>query len=414
MRETAHSISPLLVGMALLMLGNGALPTLIAVRLSAAGEPTWLIGVVMAQYYLGIILGTLYGYKLIMTVGHIRAFAAFGSTMSAVTLAHAFINDPWAWSAFRFVIGACSVGMFMCVESWLNARADNNSRGRVFSLYVITIYLFQGIGQFLIQLPDDTGFAIYAVVSVLMSLSIVPVAVTRAPAPILPKATRFDFVRLWRTSPTGMVVSLFSGLILGAFYGVGPVFAQMSGFDRADTAFFMSAVIMGGLILQWPMGRFSDGRDRRSFMLFINLCLCGVCLILAFSGISGYGLIGLAVFFGGLSGSLYPLSVAYTNDFLEPEDLVPAAGGLVMAYGVGALFGPPVAAASMEIFGKQGLFFFCAGVALIAAMLIVWRGRQREAPSLEDQVDFQVMPRTSPIISELDPRAEPVDHDVSV
>jgi MFS family permease len=409
MRETAHSISPLLMGMALLMLGNGALPTLMAVRLSAGGEPTWLIGLVMAQYYLGIILGTLYGYKLIMTVGHIRTFAALGSTMSAVTLAHAFISDPWAWAIFRFIVGACAVGMYMCVESWLNARADNNSRGQVFSLYVITIYLFQGIGQFLIQLPDETGFALYAVVSVLMSLSIVPVAVTRAPAPVLPQATRFDFVRLWRISPTGMIVSLFSGLILGAFYGVGPVYAQLSGFDRADTALFMSAVIMGGLILQWPMGRFSDGRDRRAFMLIVNLILCAVCLIFIFSGIDGYGLIGMSIIFGGLIGTLYPLSVAYTNDFLEPEDLVPAAGGLVMAYGFGALAGPPAAAFCMEIIGTQGLFLFCAGVALTAAGLITWRIRQRQAPPLEDQVDFQVMPRTSPIIGELDPRAEPVD-----
>ena len=134
------SLSPLLLGMALLMLGNGSLPTVLAIRLTAIGEPFWLIGLVMAQYYLGFVLGTVYCHKLILSVGHIRAFAAFGSTMSAVTLGHSFVFDPWIWAIFRFAVGACAVGMIMCVESWLNTRTDNNNRGQVSALYFITIY----------------------------------------------------------------------------------------------------------------------------------------------------------------------------------------------------------------------------------------------------------------------------------
>jgi MFS family permease len=407
MRHTIRSVSSLLAGMAFLMLGNGSLTTLLSVRLAETGAPIWLIGLVMAQYFLGIVLGTLYGHSLIQAVGHIRAFAAFGSIMSAVTLAHAFLHDPWAWALFRFLVGVCSVGMYMCVESWLNQRADNDNRGQVFSLYIITVYLFQGIGQFLIQLPDESGFAIFAVMSVLMSLAIVPVAVTRMPAPDLAPASRFDFVKLWRTSPTGMVVSLFSGLILGAFYGIGPAFAQYIGFDDGGIALFMSAVIVGGLVLQWPVGKFSDGRDRRSFMFGVNIALVAVCAVMGFAGLSVNWLIGLAMVFGGLSGVLYPLAVAYTNDYLEPEDLVPAAGGLVMAYGIGAVVGPPAASLSMEIFGPAGMFVFCGLVGAAAAGVIAWRMRQRQAPPMADQVDFQAMGRTSPVIGELDPRGEP-------
>lgn len=408
MPQHALSVSPLLFGMALLMLGNGSLPTVLAMRLAAGGEAPWLIGLVMAQYYLGIVLGTLYGHRLIFAVGHIRAFAAFGSTMSAATLAHAFIADPLAWAVLRFIVGACAVGMYMCVESWLNARADNATRGRVFALYIITVYLFQGLGQFLIQLPDETGFKLYALFSVLMSLAIVPVAVTQVPAPTLPETSRFDFWRLWRISPTGMVVSLISGLILGAFYAVGPVYAQYSGLDRGGIALFMSAAIIGGLILQWPMGRYTDGRDRRGIMLLINVVLAAVSLGLALSGAAGWTLIALVIIFGGLSGTLYPLSVAYTNDHLEPEDLVPAAGGLVMAYGIGAVAGPPLASLSIELLGAGGLFGFSGLVATGAAGLIFWRIRSRAAPAMEDQVDFQAMPRTSPVIGELDPRGEPM------
>ena len=409
MRQVALSVSSLLAGMALFMLANGSLATLLAVRLTNAGEPAWVIGLVMAQYSVGIVIGTLYGHRLIMGVGHIRAFAVFGSTMSAVTLAHAFLVDPWAWGVFRFIVGACAVGMYMCVESWLNARADNDNRGRILSLYVITVYFFQGAGQFLIQVPDDTGYMLYAVMSILMSLAVLPVAMTRMPAPELPEQSRFDFVRLWRISPTGMVEALISGLILGAFLGVGPVYAQYSGLDAGGTALFMSAVIIGGLILQWPIGRFSDGRDRRSFMLIINLALAVLSAWLAVSGATGYALIALAVVFGGLSGTLYPLSVAYTNDFLEPEDLVPAAGGLVMAYGIGAVFGPPAAAACIEALGAGGLFAFAGLVAAAAAAVIVWRMRSAPGPKIADQVDFQAMARTSPVVGELDPRGETVD-----
>ena len=398
------SLSPLLLGMALLMLGNGSLPTVLAIHLTAIGEPFWLIGLVMAQYYLGFVLGTVYCHKLILSVGHIRAFAAFGSTMSAVTLGHAFIFDPWIWAIFRFAVGACAVGMIMCVESWLNTRTDNNNRGQVFALYFITIYLFSGVGQFLIQIPDESGFVLFVVISILMSLSIVPIAVTRVSAPTLPPPQRFDFVQLWQTSPTGMATSMLSGLILGAFYTLGPVFAQLSSLDRSDIALFMSAVMIGGLVIQWPIGKLSDGRDRRAFLFYINLILAGVCALLATLVLSGYGLIGGAIIFGGLSSTLYPLSVAYTNDFLDPEDLVPAAGGLVMAFGIGAIIGPPIAALVVELLGAGGLFVFCGAVGLAAAALIFWRMRQREAPPVEDQVDFQTVPRTSPIISKLDPR----------
>ena len=227
--QTLFSVSSLLAGMALLMLGNGALATTLTVQMGEAGVPPWIIGVVSAQYYVGIVVGTMFGHKVIVNVGHIRAFAAFGSTMSAATLAHAFLSEPWVWAALRFTVGFCAVGMFMCSESWLSARSTNDTRGRVFTLYQITVYLFQGLAQFLLNLPDETGFALFALFSVLMSLAIVPVALTRVPAPELPENTSFNIVKLWKTSPTGMTAALVTGLILGAFHGVGPMFAQLAG-----------------------------------------------------------------------------------------------------------------------------------------------------------------------------------------
>lgn len=404
--QTLSSVSSLLAGMALLMLGNGALATTLAVHMGEAGTPAWLIGAVTAQYYTGIVIGTTFGHKVISEAGHIRAFAAFGSTMSAATLAHAFIDEPWIWAMLRFTVGFCAVGMFMCSESWLNAKSTNKTRGRVFAFYQITVYLFQGLGQFLLNLPDDTGFALFALFSVLMSLAVVPVAITRVPAPELPENTNFNIVRLWKTSPTGMMTALVSGLILGAFYGVGPLFAQMAGLDRAMLSAFMSATIIGGLVLQYPVGRFSDGRDRRQVILgvAVGIALVSVALMGKDAG-NGNALLALGSLFGGLASTLYPLCVAYTNDYIEPEDLVSASGGLVMAYGLGAALGPIGASAVVQVIGGNGLFGFCGVVGLILGGLILVRMHQRPALPTEDQGDFQVVPRTSPVATEMDPRS---------
>ena len=405
--QTLRSVSSLLAGMALLMLGNGALSTTLSVSMAEAGTPAWLIGFVTAQYYVGIVLGTTVGHRVIVSVGHIRAFAAFGSTMSAATLAHAFIGDPWVWAGLRFAVGFCAVSMFMCSESWLNSKADNTTRGQVFALYQITVYLFQGLAQFLLLLPDETGFTLFALFSILMSMAIVPVAIVRTAPPELPKATRFNFLKLWRTSPTGMTTALGAGMILGATYGVGPLFAQLIGLDRGGTALFMSSVILGGLILQWPVGRFSDGRDRRLIMLAVCVGVVGAAAALMGKDIgNGSGLFALAVVFGGLAYTLYPLAVAYTNDYLPPEDLIPATGGLVMAYGIGAAIGPLVASVAVQAIGPSGLFAFHGTIAFSLGLLILLRMSKRAAPSSDDQGEFQAVPRTSPVASELDPRAE--------
>ena len=411
MLQNIRSIAPLLLGIALLMLGNGSLPTVLALRLTTAGEPVWLTGFIMSQYYTGFVLGTVFGHKLIFSVGHIRAFAAFGTVMSAATLVHSFIIDPWVWALLRFLVGGCAVGMFICIESWLNTETENRNRGQIFSLYTLTVYLFSGVGQFLIQIPDGTGFALFVLISILMSLSIIPVVLTRVTPPTLQNMERFDFVRLWQTSPTGMAVSFISGLILGAFYALGPVFGQFSGLDLPNISLFMGVVMIGGMAIQWPIGKFSDGRDRRKVLLYTTFVLTCISLLLGISMITGWLMIGLAVIFAGLSSALYPLSAAYTHDYLESVDVVPASGGLVMSFGIGAILGPLMAALAIAQFGGGGLFVFCAAASSVAVCLIIWRMCQREIPDVEDQVEFLLMPRTSPVISQLDPRGKPMGDD---
>ena len=405
--HSLRSVTSLLLGTALLMMGGGALSTVLAFRMGVAEQPPWVIGMVMSMYYAGIVLGTAYGHRLITGVGHIRAFVALGSMMSAATLAHAFLIDPWLWGALRLLVGMCAVGMFMCTESWVNERSDNSTRGQIFSLYQITVYLAQGAGQFLINVPDHSGFAVYLVTSILMSLAIVPVAITRVEAPPLAPQVRFRFLRLWEASPTSMTIAFGCGVILGAFYGVGPLFAQLVGLDTQRTAEFMGAVIVGGLVLQWPTGKLSDLVDRRKVILGVAAGTAAACLgLMGLTTSQGAALLLLAALFGGLAFTLYPLAVSYAFDCISLDDLVPASGGLIMAYGLGAAVGPAAASLTVYLGGAGGLFAFCGCVALAVAGFVVWRMTVRDTPPVDDQSEFQVVPRTSQVIYEIDPRLD--------
>lgn len=407
MLSTLSLVSSLLSGVALLMIGAGGLSTILAFRMGEADYPSIVVGLVTSLYFIGIVMGTRVCHQIISSVGHIRAFAALGSLMSAATLAHAITPDPFVWGFLRFIVGFATVGMFMCTESWLNEKSSNEIRGQVFSLYQVVLYLGQGVGQFLINIPDETGAMLYILASVLMSLAILPVALTRVAAPTLPKPVRFKLGRLWGISPTGMTTSMLSGIIMGAFYGVGALFAEQSGLDKSQTAQFMGAVIMGGLVLQYPIGKMSDKYDRRLIILGVAIGTALICFALINKDQSnGLGLMILGAMFGGFSFTLYPLAVAYTNDFLTSEDLVPASGGLIVAYGGGAATGPIIAALIMDVFGAGGLFGFVGFVSVILTIFITFRITQRDTPNIEEASEFQAMQRTSPIIYEIHPESE--------
>lgn len=406
MFSTLRLVSSLLTGVAFLMVGAGGLSTILAFRMGEAGLTSTVVGVVTSMYFVGLVLGTSFCHRLITTVGHIRTFAALGSLMSAATLAHALTLDPWLWGGLRFIVGFTTVGMYMCTESWLNEKSSNEIRGQVFSLYQVVLYLAQGVGQFMINIPDQHGMVLYIMTSILMSLAIVPVAMTRVSAPELPKPVRFRLGRLWNISPTGMTGSLAAGTAMGAFYGLGALFAQQAGLETNQTAQFMGAVILGGLVLQWPIGKLSDMMDRRLVIIGVSIATAVVCIAIMDKDVhNGSGLMILGALFGGLSFTLYPLAVAYMNDYVEPDDLVPASGGLMIAYGIGAALGPVAGALLMDAMGARGLFVFICGVVVLLTGFIAWRITQRPSLPVDEQGDYQAMQRTSPVVYEMYPES---------
>ena len=413
------------------MVANGLLTTLIGLRLANSDISTFATGLVVSGFFVGTVLGCFAGHRIIASVGHIRAFAAFASIFSAASLAHAFLDDILIWWALRVVEGICAAGLFMCAESWLNERATDNTRGTILSLYTMTAGVSTGFGQFLLMAADIDGFALFALSSLLLSLALVPVALTRNPAPAVPSPMRFSILDLWKRSPLGLVACALAGLTLGAFYGMGPVFFRDLGLSSVEVAVFMGAAITGGMVLQWPIGHLSDRFDRRFFLLFIGAGIVIVGAAIAYlsffllqsrsisAAVGSFRFDGSEVLaremwvsippmilFGALVFIVYPLAVAHSNDRFEAEEFVALSAGLLMAYSVGAIFGPIFAAIVMERIGAPGLFVFIAAMGLLLTVFVLWRIRTGHKLPLEEQAAYQAVPRTTPVAYELDPRFE--------
>jgi MFS family permease len=296
------------------------------------------------------------------------------------------------------------------VESWLNNQAGPATRGKVLALYMICLYLGQAAGQLL--LGFDTGpdeHRVFMLVSILMSLAILPVVLTRQAPPALPDVASFAVRRLYAASPLGMVGTVASGLVLGSVYSLGPVFARgAAGLEAGGAAMFMSVLILGGVVLQWPLGRLSDTFDRRRVIIGILAALAaaaGAVPLLAREG--WWVLLAATALFGGFAFALYPLCVAHTNDHLARQERVAASGGLVLSYSAGATVGPLAASSAMSSFGDAGLFIFVASVAVAALIFGLWRMLAREPVPAERQGPFHMLPRTTPVAAPLDPRTTP-------
>jgi MFS family permease len=400
----------LLASVGLLMAGSGPLTTLISLRLEALGTASLAIGAIMAAYFAGLTLGALLAYRIVLRAGHIRAFAAFAAVASAIALAYPLVAHPLPWAALRLIEGFCMAGIFICVESWLNERAAPAQRGKILAMYMICLYLGQAAGQLLLGFDAGPGQPqVFMLVSMLMSVAILPVALTRQAPPALPDIASFSVRRLYRTSPLGMVGTVASGLVLGAVYSLGPVFARgVAGLDAGGAARFMSVLILGGVLLQWPLGRLSDSFDRRRVIVGTMAALVAAAAIVPLLAAgAGWALFGATALFGGFAFALYPLCVGHMNDHLQRQDRVAASGGLVLAYSAGATAGPLAASATMSALGASGLFVFITGIAAVALAFGLWRMLARAPVPSERQGRFQLLPRTTPASAPLDPRTAP-------
>ncbi len=418
------SVGALLLGAAILLLGNGLLGILLPVRASFEHFPTTVIGLIASGYSAGFVIGCLGMPHVVQRVGHIRTFAVMAAIAAAVVLTMVLMVQPLAWILLRMITGFAFAGLYMVIESWLNERASNTNRGQLFATYMMIQLAAITIGQMLLPLGEPGGFKLFVLTAIAITLALVPVGLTTSTAPQPLGKVHLRLGRLYRMSPVGVLGCFFVGLANGAFGGLGAIFAQDVGLSTTGVALFMSTALLGGALFQIPLGRLSDRIDRRKVLILAAglAVLAGAVLAIAGDARSDGGLvppaleraalapvvlIGAVLMFGGCIYSMYALCVAHTNDFVDREDFLEASSGLLLTWGVGATIGPMGAAFAMERVGLAGLFLFAALVHLSFIAFTWYRTWQRAPLPPAARPDFvhAGTNRTSPVVAGLDPRA---------
>ena len=412
MANPIAAVSALLLSVGLFQVANGLFISLLGVRLGQEPDISpEVAGLVLSGYFMGQVLGCIFCGRIIDRVGHVRTFAALISIVSAASMAHAYLVDPIFWWVLRLLVGFCIAGAFMVAESWLNWAADNKTRGQLLSLYLLVQFAALGGSQYLLHLAGANTFILYGFVSIVFSLSLVPLTLARTGSNSNTEVAQsaLSFLQLYKISPLGMVGSFGSGILVGSVFAGGTVYGAAVGFTVNEVAQFISFTIFGSLLVQYPLGKLSDFMDRRTVLSWSVIAAGGAALVIAVVPMPFNGFLAMAAVYGGISSTLYSISIAHTNDFIDPVDLVPASAGLLLAFGVGAALGPIGATALLGAIGPSGFYLFGAIVSFAVGGFGFWRMTQRAAPSMEDQGAFVVAPRSSPVAAELDPRSEFVE-----
>ncbi len=367
-----RALLPITVVLASLLLsvsGNSLLGTLLSVRMAIEGFDRELIGPVLAFHSIGFVLGTMFCPPIVRRVGHIRSFAAFAAIACIAALMHPLIVTTISWALLRGVTGFCVAGLMMVMESWINDRTSNDLRGSIMAFYMGTQYLGQGGGQFLLGFGDPDTTILFIISAALVAASLVPLALTRSRAPELEYHEPMGLRRLLRISPVGIVGALVAGTVMSAFMAVGPVFAHEAGYGVRDISVFMGVTVLMGMAMQAPVGFLAARLNRRTLVLMIStIALALVAPLLMFAADSFSALLISSSLFIGFVGSIYPLSVALTNDQLDPHHVVNASATLLLALGAGTIIGPIGASIAMAAFPEEGLFLFLG--AALSVMVI--------------------------------------------
>lgn len=409
--STVFSIAALLLGSGLLLMAGGLHGLLLPVRGLAEGFSDTSLGMLGAGWAAGYIAGCLLVPMIVKRVGHIRTFGVMASIAAISMLLNLLFMMPEVWIPLRALTGFCFAGGAMIVESWLNERANNKTRGRVFGIYTMINLGSTTIGQMLLTLGDPTGFVFFVVGSIIYSLSLLPTALSTAATPTPLAQARLDPRQLWKNSPVAVVAVVLTGISNGAFGTLGAVYGRRIGLEVGDVAIMMSLSLLIGALIQVPVGMVSDRIDRR--LVLIGMGLVAMVVEIVLSLLSAPGSTTVIIFvslFGGMIYSMYPVIVAHANDHAAPGEFLKTSGGLLMLYGVGTMIGPIAAAALMSATSPSALFHVTAGAHLLMVLFTLWRMTQRASLSVAEKSDFVPVLTTgrlsTPETAAMDPRSD--------
>ncbi|MGR3544658.1 MAG: MFS transporter, partial [Paracoccus sp. (in: a-proteobacteria)] len=391
MTSVMRSTWPLLLGMLLLMIGNGMQGTLLGIRGGIEGIPTFQMSVVMSGYFGGFLLGSLVVPGVIKNVGHVRVFAALGSLISAAVVLYSIQPDWIVWTLLRVMVGFCFCGVYITAESWLNASSTNENRGQALAAYMITQLLGIVIAQGLLNIGDPAGYLLFIIPSVLVSLAFTPILLTARPAPNFETIKRMSFARLYDASPLGCVGVFLMGGVFSALAGMSSVWGASIGLSVAQISLFVAAIYSGGLVLQYPLGWVSDRWDRRRLVLILSAVGALTTLVVVVVQPGTLGLVVAGAIMGGVANPIYAVLLAYTNDYLDQSDMAAASAGLLFIYGVGSFGGPLITGWMMAQMGPSGFWAYMGVLMLALAIYAGWRMTRRRALTPDEQGNYAVI-----------------------
>ena len=391
----------LLLGMLFLQLGNGLQGTLLGVRGELENFSTFQMSIVMSAYFVGFLGASRLVPELIRRVGHVRVFAALASFISAVLILYPLLVNPWIWAAGRVIIGFCFCGVYITAESWLNNAATNENRGQLLSSYMVVQMAGIVAAQLLLLVGDPGGFELFVLISVLVSISFAPILLSITPTPAFEATKPMSIKELFSTSPLGCVGMFFLGGVFSAQFGMAPVFGTNAGLNLSEISIFVAAFYIGAMVFQFPIGWLSDRMDRRILIVATS----AVGFIAAISAVMVEDIfivfVVSAFFIGGMSNPLYSLLIAYTNDFLELEDMASASGGLLFLNGLGAISGPIITGYLMTKMGSQGFFIILATLLGLLTVYGFFRMTQRGISDVDTSSYATVLPTASVVAVEI-------------
>ena len=391
---------PLIFAAGILLAGNGLQGTLIALRANLEGFPISLIGLMGTGYFAGFAAGSLLAPRLVMNVGHIRVFAAMAAMAATAALALVLVLDPWVWVGLRTATGFCFAGLFLVIESWLNAEADNEDRGRILSIYRVVDLSFVAGSQFLLPLYPVGSFELFSLIAVMFCFALVPVALARGASPKRPSPYKFKIGNVWRVSQLACVGCVTIGMTNSSFRMIGPVYAGEIGLSIGQLAFFISASIVGGAVTQIPFGWLSDRFDRRWVLILATSGAVIAGLLLTLASGDHVDLVYLGAFlFGAFAMPLYSLSIAHANDFAEPHQYVELSAGLIFFYGLGATAGPFAASLVIEYLGAAAFFSYTSVIHGSLVLFVLYRMTKRATVPRWARKPYTALLRTSPAFS---------------
>lgn len=406
--KTIFSIWPLFAGLSLIGLAVGVQGSLLGVRAELEGFDDYLIGLLMSCYFAGFLAGSLLTPKMIQRVGHIRMFAALSAVASVTILIHAIYVEPWAWALMRLLTGFAFSTIYVVSESWLNQASTNANRGQTLSIY--TSILLAGIcaGQFMLNLANPLDFTLFILISVMVSVAAVPILLSPIQTPAIEEIERVTIRHLWYRTPMGVTGIVLSQWVSSILFGMGAVYGTKLGMSISEIASFMGAMMAGGMILQWPLGKISDMVDRRWVIGFACLFAVAFALLISRESEASLKLYTLIFLFGGCALSLYSLVVALTNDHLRPSEIVPASGTVVLIAGLTSITGPITAVFWLQLFGLQSFFQLLAVALLLLAGISIWRVLTIPALPTEYKTQSTLQAAAIPVGTVLHAEEEPV------